>query len=209
MKLNRNDLINKKKNKKKNEKNRKRMKNCLVVTENPGNPPFYKWIKDLLPTLHRDTEMRKLIPDIPVVVRQPPNVGSAVIRAKHWKVPSSGDVDTEPGCFRQHQPHSCVCCSKMEEKSTNFTSTKTGRRYQISRKYNCLSTWVLYVVTCRTCKVQYVGQTRQEMRKRHYGHRSDIRNGIAGLGGHFNEKHGAGLDLTKKEDLKTWRDSPW
>ena len=147
--------------------------------------------------------MRKLIPDIPVVVRQPPNVGSAVIRAKHWKVPSSGDVDTEPGCFRQHQPHSCVCCSKMEEKSTNFTSTKTGRRYQISRKYNCLSTWVLYVVTCRTCQVQYVGQTTQEMRKRHYGHRSDIRNGIAGLGGHFNEKHGAGLDLTKKEDLKT------
>jgi hypothetical protein len=47
MKLNRNDLINKKKNKNKNEKNRYRMKNCLVVTGNPGNPPLYKWIKDL------------------------------------------------------------------------------------------------------------------------------------------------------------------
>ena len=29
------------------------MKNCLVVTGNPGNPPFYKWIKDLLPILHK------------------------------------------------------------------------------------------------------------------------------------------------------------
>ena len=33
------------------------------------------------------------------------------------------------------------------------------------------------------------------------GHRSEIRNGLDGLGRHFNEKHGVGLDLSKKEDL--------
>ena len=41
------------------------------------------------------------------------------------------------------------------------------------------------------------------MRKRHYGHRSDVRSGTAGLGSHFHEKHGVNLDLQIKEDLKT------
>ena len=43
-KLNRNELIRKKKVPKKNEKNKFRMKNCLCITLNPGNPPFRKWI---------------------------------------------------------------------------------------------------------------------------------------------------------------------
>ena len=179
------------------------MKNCLVVTGNPGNPPSYKWIKDLLPILHKDKRLKKLVPDISVVIKQPQNVGSFAIRAKHWKVPTSGDDTTQPGCFRLHQPHSCVCCSMMEEHSKSFTSTKTERKYTINRRYNCLSSWVLYVVTCQTCRIQYVGQTTQEMRKRHYGHRSDVRSGTAGLGSHFHEKHGVNLDLQIKEDLKT------
>ena len=40
------------------------------------------------------------------------------------------------------------------------------------------------------------------MRQRHYGHRSDIKNGIAGLGSHFKEVHGNGLDLKDKQNLE-------
>ena len=65
LQLNKNEFINNNKNKNKNEKSRKRMTNCLVITGNPGNPPFYGWTKDLLPTLHRDSALKKLIPDIP------------------------------------------------------------------------------------------------------------------------------------------------
>ena len=52
----------------------------------------------------------------------------------------------------------------------------------------------------QACNIQYVGQTTQELRKRHYGHRSDIRNGTAGLGRHFYECHGQGKDLKKNEE---------
>ena len=70
-KLNRKDLIIKKKDPKKQEKNKSRMKNCLCVTLNPVNPPFRKWLKELTPILHRDPSLRKLIPEIPVVFKQP------------------------------------------------------------------------------------------------------------------------------------------
>ena len=91
----------------------------------------------------------------------------------------------------------------MEERVTKLSSTATRREYSISRTYNCLSSWVIYVVTCRFCHIQYTGQTTKEMRVRHYGHRSDIKNGIAGLGSHFKETHGIGLDLSQQDDLKT------
>ena len=90
---------------------------------------------------------------------------------------------------------------------SKFESSNTGRQYSITRKYNCLTRWVVYVVTCTTCNIQYVGQTTQEIRKRHYGHRSDIRNGVAGLGSHFRDMHGQGLDLKLEANLNTCMDS--
>ena len=42
-------------------------------------------------------------------------------------------------------------------------STMTNREYNIRRHYNCQSTWVIYVVTCTACQIQYIGQTKQTM----------------------------------------------
>ena len=86
-------------------------------------------------------------------------------------------------------------------------STKTGREYTIRRHYNCQSSWVIYVVTCLACQVQYIGQTKQTMVARHYGHRTEVKEGLDGLGRHFKEVHGQGLDLYKKEDLATCLES--
>jgi hypothetical protein len=118
----RTDIIFQNKQKTDKQKNRKRMRNCLCVTLNPGNPPFQKWINDLLPILHRDKELKKLIPFIPVVAKQPPNVASMAIRAKDWKTSNPQVENNQPGCLRFHQPERCVCCSRMEEKTTQFKS---------------------------------------------------------------------------------------
>ena len=152
-----------------------------------------------MPVLHRDPSLRKLIPDIPVVTRQPPNVASMAVRARHWKIPGGDQGDG--GSMRQHEANKCVCCKRMEELTDTFASSSTGRNYKIRRVYTCKSSWVIYLVTCQACNIQYVGQTTQELRKRHYGHRSDVRNGTAGLGKHFKECHGQGKDLKVNENL--------
>ena len=89
----------------------------------------------------------------------------------------------------------------MEDVTTMVKSTRTRREYMISRNYNCQSSWIIYVVTCQACQVQYTGQTKRTMAARHYGHRNEIKNGLDGLGKHFKEKHSVGLDLSRKEDL--------
>ena len=55
------------------------------------------------------------------------------------------------------------------------------------------------MVRCSLCNVDYVGQTTQTMRKRHLGHRGEIRSGADGLGKHF-LSHGNNLNL-KNENI--------
>ena len=148
--------------------------------------------------------MNKLVPEIQVVTRQPPNISQTLVMSRHWKVDARQTPDTRPpGCHRLHTPGRCVCCKRMEEKKESFSSTMTGRQYTISRHYTCQTSWVVYLVTCTECQYnsQYCGQTIQKMASRHYGHRSDIRQGTAGLGQHFKEIHGGGLDLSSDANL--------
>ena len=44
---------------------------------------------------------------------------------------------------------------------------------------------MVYLVTCRRCKKQYVGKTEQALRQRHYGHRREIELRSTPLGKHF------------------------
>ena len=66
-----------------------------------------------------------------------------------------------------------------------FQSSETKRAYKISRNYTCESTDFIYFVRCDLCSMDYIGQTTQSMKKRHLGHRAEIRSGADGLGKHF------------------------
>eukprot|EP00092_Neocalanus_flemingeri_P059049 GFUD01070478.1.p1 GENE.GFUD01070478.1~~GFUD01070478.1.p1 ORF type:complete len:597 (-),score=106.00 GFUD01070478.1:133-1923(-) len=146
--------------------------------------------EELTPSFNRDPALRNLIPDIPVVERTDGDQG-----------------DLQGGNCRQHLPNRCVCCSMMEERAEGFHSTKTDREYKNRRHYTCTSSWVIYLVICTVCKIQYIGQTTNEMTQRHNGQRSDIRSGTPGLGFHFHEVHGNGLDLQDETNLNACMNS--
>jgi hypothetical protein len=147
--------------------------------------------------------LKKSIPSISVVTRQAPNIEKDVIKSRHWKfnkrVTQTGNQPPPPpGNFRLHNKN-CVTCLRMEDGKKEYQSEKTGRTYQIKRHYTCEnSTHLIYLVKCCLCNINYVGQTTNTMRKRHLGHRSEIRSGADGLGRHF-QQHGAGLDLKREE----------
>ena len=81
----------------------------------------------------------------------------------------------------------CMCCLRMVDGKTSYTSTKTGRRYKIQRHYTCMTTYCVYLVTCGLCSAQYTGQTTKSMRDRHYGHRSEVKRKEEGHGEHFHQ----------------------
>ena len=168
----------------------------LVITFNPGNPKFNQWIRDELDILHEDPKLKKIFPAINVVTRQTNNIKRRIMRNKYTKKEEVSIPLPPPGNFRRHDPGRCVCCARMRDDVQKIRISKTGREYSIKRHYTCLSTHVVYLATCLICDSQYVGQTINEMRKRHYGHRDEIKRKSDGIGEHFNA-HSVelGLDL--------------
>ena len=84
--------------------------------------------------------------------------------------------------------HGCKTCT-MFDRSTTCKSSYTGREYSIGRNLHCGVENIVYLVTCRKCKIQYVGETETTLRQRMCGHRSCIKSLGSLVGSHFDD-HG-------------------
>ena len=70
----------------------------------------------------------------------------------------------------------CKNCKNLN-KSGSIISHSTGRKYKCIKKCTCRSKNLIYCIQCRLCQIQYVGQTKNELRQRLNGHLSTIRTG--------------------------------
>ena len=60
------------------------------------------------------------------------------------------------------------------------------------QRVNCDSQFVIYFGTCNCCGGQYVGKSTQQFKRRHSGHKQEIKNKIGGLGHHYGGSRGCG-----------------
>ena len=103
--------------------------------------------------------------------------------------------NTKPG-VRVHPIDSagCVKCASIRCKACNviteakrFTSNTTHRTYSILEHISCTSTNLVYLISCKLCGLQYVGETGRMLRDRINDHLSAIRlNKPTPIGIHFN-----------------------
>ena len=73
-----------------------------------------------------------------------------------------------------------------------FTSTNTRRTYKIKENVDCDSEWVIYLVTCKKCRGQYVGKSKTKFKVRHSNHKQEVKNQLGGLGHHYGGQTGCG-----------------
>ena len=69
----------------------------------------------------------------------------------------------------------CHTCESVEECSS-VTSNTTKFVFKIRQDLNCSSNNLIYLVQCKECDKQYIGQTKRSLRHRVNNHRSDILN---------------------------------
>ena len=55
-----------------------------------------------------------------------------------------------------------------------FSSHTTGKVFKVKFHASCKSSNVIYLITCRRCGLQYVGETGQPFHLRVEGHRYDV-----------------------------------
>ena len=52
----------------------------------------------------------------------------------------------------------CINCKYLKEKGESFYSYATKRQYKVKQNVNCQSKNAIYLITCKKCKKQGVGQ---------------------------------------------------
>ena len=73
-------------------------------------------------------------------------------------------------------------------------STNTKKTYKIQKKLSCDSAFVVYLGTCLKDGGQYIGKSTQPFKRRHSGHKQEIKNIYGGLGHHYGGANGCGYE---------------
>lgn len=68
----------------------------------------------------------------------------------------------EKGCKKCNEPR-CLTYQNIQETDI-FKCTVDGKQYKVNHLFNCDSKCVVYLLTCRVCKKQYVGLTTDKFR---------------------------------------------
>ena len=67
----------------------------------------------------------------------------------------------------------CTHCSTIKEPNL-FTSTTPSSVHNINIDLSCTSTYVIYLIFCKKCKAQYVGQTHLKCTNPMNSHKYDF-----------------------------------
>ncbi len=83
----------------------------------------------------------------------------------------------------------CQTCDIIID-CTTFKSTTYDKIFNIKANCNCSTNDIVYLITCRLCNIQYVGESGQNLRDRMNNHKSTIRtNKRTPIAMHFNSLH--------------------
>ena len=139
--------------------------------------------------LNRSPDCRRNVPDPPVTVVTPHTDSLPCHVMNSVKCPSTTVESLEDLCglahpkILTHQHKSgkgCKICHKLCTKG-KFVSTSTHRTHDSIIPDNvlsvhCMTSNLIYLITCRKCKLQYVGETCQLLRDRIHTHITGFNN---------------------------------
>ena len=143
---------------------------CLT-THNPLNPSLQKIISKHWPRLERCNPTRPLTQyQIIYGKRRNENLSDMLVRAKLPIITGNPDHVTGPPTCKNRR---CTHCPRLD-KSGNIKSRSNGKTFTAKKKVTCLSYNLVYCITCSSCGIQYIGETKNTIRERFNVHNSTI-----------------------------------
>ena len=166
----------------------------LVVTYHPMLPSFQSTTRQHQTILQTSERLRKLFPSLPLIAfRRPKNLKDLLVRASLKPA-----IQNEPG-NRPCGAARCKTCPILLATDV-FSSHSTGEQFQVKVTASCKSSSVIYLITCKRCGQQYVGETGQPLHCRiNINHRFDIahrRTDESPVAEHFNNGAHSLADMT-------------
>ena len=176
----------------------------LVVTYHPDGPHFAQIIRKHWGIIESVDEINAIFKDPPIVAfRRPKNLKDHLVRAK-----INTERTNDPGTSKCGHGGCRICRDHMPVTKT-FKSTTTGITFNIHQKLNCNSKNLIYLLTCKICGMQYIGETKTRFRERMNNHKAAINNGYDNsVARHFNSPGHSleALEMLPIENNPNWSD---
>ena len=162
----------------------------------PKFPSIRAALRTIEPELENDDLLRKMFPkglkNMQVSYRRKGKNIKEMLATAKINEPNRRDMSSEgkqTSCGKN-----CAYCDLMNDTTGNtFTSNQTKSTHRLRQIVDCESRWVVYMVTCKRCKMQGVGSTNN-LKKRIAIYKSTITNkcqGKCGIDHHFlQDDHG-------------------
>lgn len=138
-----------------------------VSTFNPNDPEMFNVIMNNKPILEEDEKMGSILSRYKFIKskRQPYNLKRLLTKAKF----SSNECHEVRICNR---PNCGLCIHLIEGNSVTF---RCGTNFKIHENMSCDVKNVIYVMKCRGCSEEYIGETGNFLRRRVTVHNQQIR----------------------------------
>ena len=92
-----------------------------------------------------------------------------------------------PGVSKCNHPR-CLTCPFLKEGQAHYTFTSTKEKQRIHDPLNCKSKNLIYLIECKKCRKQYIGETKRHLHQRFGEHRRSILNfGTTSVSEHFKQ----------------------
>ena len=142
----------------------------FVLTYHPNTPNIKMILNTHWPTIQSSAQLKDIFPEKPIIAyRRPKSLRDILVRAK--LKPNLND--TPLGQSGPCGTHRCQTCNLMSV-TQSFTQTTTGAIINIKVNANCKTRNIVYLMTCKQCQKQYVGETKLQLNQRINLHRSDV-----------------------------------
>ena len=150
---------------------------CLI-TYNRKLPVMHKILNKHWNVLQISPELHETFQNNPpVAFKRNKNLQEIIVghTIKNGKVFKAHSKNIKGKCEPCNTNKPSLCCKQVSDIST-FRSYQTQQRYTIFHKLNCKSKFIVHVMECALCKVQYVGKAETALNIKLNNHRKDENN---------------------------------
>ncbi len=162
----------------------------LILTFDPAFPDWTKLLASNLDLLGTDEPGQDLLREYKPMVtyRRPRSLRDILVNAdvKTKKPQCIGCSTCTKHCATCNK---IMCCKEVVGQHTHY-------KFKIRNQLNCQSKYILYMLQCRRCGIQYVGQTSNSLNTRVIAHMADIKKKKdTTVSKHYNSMGHSGSDL--------------
>ena len=145
----------------------------FVITFNLNLPNVGSIIRKHLFILQSNPKLKELFPRSSIIpsFRRSKNLKELLTPSRFKTVEEEQTIHQNNGCFKCDR-NRCDLCRNFFVESKSFLSFQTGKKYTIHSRLFCDSKNVIYLASCKKCRLQYVGSTTNDFRIRFRNHKS-------------------------------------